>query len=93
MMLLYTRYYNAGERPTTEILLPKPHLIHPEKKQFNWRFDEDQKSEIWLAPCRCHPFADKSTQLQWAILIGLHNLRLGPQPSHGNARENKENDS
>jgi hypothetical protein len=32
-MLLY-RYYNAGERPTTEILLPKPHLIHRVKGDF-----------------------------------------------------------
>jgi hypothetical protein len=32
--LVYYRYYNAGERPTTEILLPKPHLIHRVKNNF-----------------------------------------------------------
>jgi hypothetical protein len=32
--LVYYRYYNAGERPTTEILLHQPHLIHRVKGDF-----------------------------------------------------------
>lgn len=34
MLNLHDRYYNAGERPTTEVLFKKPELIHRVKGAF-----------------------------------------------------------
>ena len=36
-MFLFFRYYNAGEKPVKEILIPNPELVH----RVNGRFDSD----------------------------------------------------